>query len=159
MPIVSILAARSACYTTDVESSDDPFARLRRHRYGAVVEGIMEEPSLLVATMFGFVTCYVHGRCVLALADKRPPWRGLLIPTAREHHASLRALLPALVGHPVLGKWLYLKDAAEEFEETARQLVALARADDARIGVESAKFGKGGRTAARGTRRRKTDRR
>lgn len=110
----------------------------------------MEEPSLLVATMFGFVTCYVHGRCVLALADKRPPWRGLLIPTAREHHASLRALLPELVGHPVLGKWLYLRDTVEEFEETARQLVALARVDDPRIGVESAKFGKVGKARKAG---------
>ncbi len=145
MPIVSILAAWSACYTADVESLEDPFARLRRHRYGAVVEELMEEPSLLVATMFGLVTCYVHGRCVLALADKRPPWRGLLIPTAREHHASLRGLMPELVGHPVLGKWLYLKDSAAEFEETARQLVALARVDDPRIGVESAKFGKAGK--------------
>src|SRR5690349_18233215 len=115
-------------------ASDDPFARLRRHRYGGLVEELMEEPSLLVATMFGFVTCYVHGRCILALADKRPPWRGLLVPTAREHHAALRALLPDLTVHPVLAKWLYLKEATESFEETARELVALARADDPRIG-------------------------
>jgi hypothetical protein len=137
-----------------VRPADDPFARLRRHRYGGVVEELMEEPSLLVATMFGFVTCYVHGRCMLALADKRPPWRGLLIPTAREHHAALRALLPALAGHPVLGKWLYLRDSAPTFEEDARRLVALARADDPRIGVESAKFGRAtaqrGRNAERG---------
>ncbi len=73
MPIVSILAGPTACYTAGVQSLGDPFARLRRHRYGVVVEEIMEEPSLLVATMFGFVTCYVHGRCVLALADKRRP--------------------------------------------------------------------------------------
>jgi hypothetical protein len=128
----------------------DPFAKLRRHRYGGVVEELLEEPSLLVATMFGFVTCYVHGRCMLALADKRPPWRGLLVPTAREHHAAMRALLPELVVHPVLGKWLYLNDAVDTFEEAARQLVALARADDPRIGVESAKFGRGAR--GRGTR-------
>src|SRR5436853_5958293 len=135
-------------------SADEPFTRLGGHRYGGLVEELVDEPSLLVATMFGFVTCYVHGRCMLALADKRPPWRGLLVPTEREHHSALRTLLPELVVHPVLGKWLYLRDAVETFEEAARQLVALARADDPRIGVESAKFGRA--TTRRGRRRRTT---
>jgi hypothetical protein len=142
LAIVRILAVVIAWYTAPVPVMDDPFARLRRHRYGGLVEELMAEPSLVVATMFGFVTCYVHGRCMLALADKRPPWRGLLVPTSREHHAALRALLPDLVVHPVLAKWLYLKDSAASFEESARELVALARSDDPRVGVESAKFGR-----------------
>jgi hypothetical protein len=111
----------------------------------------MDEPTLLVSTMFGFVTCYLHGRFVLALADKRPPWRGLLVPTERAHHAELRALVPELVVHPVLGKWLYLRDSAPELEASAHRLVALARADDPRIGVEP---GKGRARSKRATKKR-----
>jgi len=59
------------------------------------------------------------------------------VPTDRAHHAALRALIPDLRVHPVLGKWLYLPDAADDFEASALRVVALARADDARIGVES----------------------
>ena len=120
-----------------MRSVADPNERLRRHRYGGLVEDLVDEPSFLLSTMFGFLTCYVHGRLVVALADKRPPWRGLLVPTDRAHHATLRALIPDLRVHPVLGKWLYLPDAADDFEASALRVVALARADDPRIGVES----------------------
>ena len=123
--------------SADVKPAPDPFERLRRHRYGGLLESLTGEPSLVVSTMFGLVTCYVHGRLVLALADKRPPWRGLLVPTDRAHHAALRVLVPQLVVHPVLGKWLYLRDSVCGFEESAQQIVALARVDDPRIGVES----------------------
>jgi hypothetical protein len=121
-----------------MERQADPFERLRRHRYGGLVADLMEEPSLVVGTWFGFVTCFVHGRFMLALADKRPPWRGLLVPTERAHHAALRAEVPELAVHPVLGKWLYLRDSAAAFDESAEKLVALARADDPRIGIETA---------------------
>src|SRR5690242_15491169 len=93
----------------------DPHGRLRRHRFGGLVEDLTCEPTLLVATMFGFVTCYVHGRFMLALADKRPPWRGLFVPTERAHHPALRALLPDLTVHPVLTKWLHLRDTVPSF--------------------------------------------
>ena len=53
------------------------------------------------------------------------------------HHPALRALVPELGVHPVLGKWLYLRDGTDDFEASAEALVALARADDPRIGVES----------------------
>lgn len=145
--------ARARGYTADVrlgpEVSDDPFARLRRHRYGGLVDALTEEPSLLVSTMFGCVTCYLHGRLVLGLTDRRPPWRGLLVPTVHEHHDALRADVPGLVVHPVLGKWLYLPESAGCFEEAADALVTLARNGDPRIGVESAVPKRGGRTRAR----------
>lgn len=146
------------------ELSDDPFARLRRHRYGDLLEDLTEEPTLLVSTMFGCVSCYLHGLLVLGLAEKRPPWRGILVPTAKEHHAALRADLPELVVHSVIGKWLYLPESAPSFEESAAVLVRLARAGDPRIGVEAtlpsrgrrARAAKPGRkrTTARVTRRR-----
>jgi hypothetical protein len=115
----------------------DPVTRLRRHRFGGLVEELAEEPSFLLSRMFGLLTCYVHGRLVFALGEKRPPWRGILVPTERAHHAELRRALPALVVHPVLGKWLYLRESSDDFEDTAARHVTLARSDDPRIGVEA----------------------
>jgi hypothetical protein len=86
--------------------------------------------------MFGCVACYAHGRLMLALADGKPPWNGVLVATSREHHGALRALVPVLRVHPVLGKWLYLPGGEDGFEREARRLAALARTDDPRIGVE-----------------------
>jgi hypothetical protein len=166
VPIVSFLAAPApqrrhplrprgrTATPVGVRSVPDPLARLRRHRYAGLVEDLLEEPTLLVSTMFGFVTCYLHGRFMLALADKRPPWRGLLVPTERVHHAALRALVPELIVHPVLGKWLYLRDSCAELEASAQRLVALARADDPRIGVEPGKGkSRAKRTSAKRTRK------
>ena len=115
----------------------DPDRRLRRHPFGHVVRELVEEPSFLLATMFGLLSCYLHGRLVLALGEKRAPWRGVLVPTDRSHHTTLRALVPALIVHPVLGKWLYLRDTVDDFDASAETLVRLARAADPRIGVES----------------------
>jgi hypothetical protein len=147
------------------ELSDDPFARLRRHRYGSLLEDLTEEPTLLVSTMFGCVTCYLHGLLVLGLAEKRPPWRGILVPTVKEHQAALRAELPDLVVHSVIGKWLYLPESAPTFEESAAVLVRMARTGDPRLGVEATLPVRGRgrpskpkpkrkRTTARATRRR-----
>jgi len=90
----------------------------------------------MVKPMFGCLACYLHGRLMLVLADRREPWRGVLVPTASEHHAALRAELPALRVHPVLGKWLRLPESADDFEDAAARLVTLAAADDPRLGVE-----------------------
>jgi hypothetical protein len=73
---------------------------------------------------------------MLALASGDPPWDGILVATAREHHAALTGFVPELRVHPVLGKWLYLPAAEDGFERQARRLAELACADDARIGVE-----------------------
>lgn len=134
----------------DYRTRMDPEERLRRHRYGDLVRDLAEEPSFLSTTMFGLVACYLHGRLVLALGDKRPPWRGVLVPTDRSHHAELRALVPALRVHPVLGKWLYLREGVDDFETAAETLVVLARTGDPRIGVESQpRRGRSARKASR----------
>ncbi len=73
---------------------------------------------------------------MLVLADRREPWRGLLVPTAIESHAALRTELSALRPHPIVGKWLHLREAADAFEETASRLVAMVLADDTRLGAE-----------------------
>ena len=110
--------------------------RLFRHRYGELVEAVTADESFVTRIAFGCLSCYLHGRLKLVLADGKPPWDGVLLPTAAEHHASLRRSLPALRVHPVLGKWLYLPASAESFEDDARELAALALADDPRVGVE-----------------------
>jgi hypothetical protein len=115
---------------------EQSLARLWAHRYGDAVDEITQEESFATRSMFGGVACYLHGRLALMLTAGEPPWDGILVPTAREHHAALQADIPVLRVHPVLGKWLYLPAGADGFEREARRLAALARADDPRIGVE-----------------------
>ena len=129
---------------------EQALARLLAHPYGDVVEVLAREPSFLTRAMFGCLACYAHGRLMVALAAGNPPWDGVLVATAREHHGSLRALVPALNAHPVLRKWLYLPAAANGFERAARMLVELALADDPRLGVEpSVRARKPNRTPSR----------
>lgn len=117
-------------------AEDRALARLLDHRFGALVEGLAAEESFVVRVWFGFLACYLHGRLMLVLADKRPPWAGILVPTDPERHQALRALVPRLRVHRVLGKWLVLPPSAPTFEDDALRLVDLARADDPRLGVE-----------------------
>lgn len=113
-------------------------ARLLGHRFGPLVEGLAAEASCVVTPMFGCLACYLHGRLMLVLADRRPPWAGILVATDRARHAALRAIVPALRPHPVLPKWLLLPPSAPAFEDDVLRLVDLARADDPRLGVEPA---------------------
>lgn len=110
--------------------------RLFRHRYGELVEAIADDESFVTRITFGCLSCYLHGRLKIVLAEGEPPWDGVLVPTASEHHASLRRSLPALRRHPVLGKWLHLAPGVDSFEDDARALATLALADDPRVGVE-----------------------
>lgn len=95
----------------------------------------MDDPSYLDKAMFGGRAVHFGGRLVLFFDWKKEPWRGVLVPTEHEHHASLLADFPALIRHPVLPKWLYLSAGAESFEGDAQRLVALVRHLDPRIGV------------------------
>jgi len=112
------------------------YERLGAHRFGWLAEPLVEEASFVLRPMFGSLGCYLHGRLMLILADRRPPWCGLLVPTAREAQPALRAEMPALQVHPILGKWLYLAESAEDFEAVGEGLVRLALLNDARLGVE-----------------------
>lgn len=98
--------------------------------------------------MFGCLAAYVQGRMVMVLAEdpgeksyrgKSYPfdlWDGILIPTEREFHASLRKEFPGLLPHPVLGKWLYLPARHEDFESAARDIARLIARGDKRLGIE-----------------------
>ena len=85
--------------------------------------------------MFGVKAVYLDGKMMLCFATKKEPWSGVLVATDRQHHASLIAEISDLAPHPVLGKWLYLRDSSDSFEQNAEHLVRLARQRDMRLGV------------------------
>ena len=118
---------------------------MRSHPFHWVVELLLEEPSYIEKAMFGCKGCYLYGRLVLVLAARRHrPWMGLLIPTEKKYHRSLRRDHKGLVSHPILKKWLYLAESTEEFEEAAHAIVECVLANDNRIGVEpKAKIARG----------------
>lgn len=97
--------------------------------------------------MLGAKAAYLDGKLMLCFCAGAEPWRGVLVCTAHEHHAALRAEFPALKPHPILPKWLYLPESADAFEPVAAQLVKCAPQRDARLGVAP-------RPRARRTRRR-----
>jgi hypothetical protein len=114
----------------------DELGRARSvHRYAWLWEPLEGEASFVLGAMFGTKVAYLDGRLTLCFTDKEEPWRGVLVCTEREHHKSLLCEFPALSPHPVLPKWLYLAESADDFERVAERLVALARRRDPRIGI------------------------
>lgn len=110
--------------------------RLVSHPLHWIVDEIVDHPSYLERSMFGCRACYIHGRMQLVLAAQgEEPWSGVLVPTVRDHHRELITELPLLVEHPVLGKWLYLSQHQDGFEESVTKLVQLIEQNDTRIGV------------------------
>jgi len=81
----------------------------------------MEEPSYLEKPMFGCLAVYLHGRLSLLLTSKEEPWNGVLIPTDHQFQESIRLDFSNVVQHPVLKKWLYLREASEDFETSAQE--------------------------------------
>jgi len=100
-----------------------------------LAEPLLDEPTLVLKSWFGGRMISHHGLHCLFLGAWRDPWQGVLVCTFHEHQASLRADIPALVQHPILGKWLYLAESSETFERDARRLVQLVRARDPRVGI------------------------
>ena len=85
--------------------------------------------------MFGCDAAYLDESLYLVVADREPPWNGVMVCTSREHHGVLMADVPGLLVHPELGKWLYLPQTDEAFESRAATLVRLALDRDPRMGV------------------------
>jgi hypothetical protein len=107
-----------------------------QHPFQWLLESVEAEPSFFQKPMFGCQAVYIFGRLVLVLAAEEEPWNGLLVCTSREFHSALIGEYPALEPHPILGKWLYLTQAHDNFEEIAQQLVQQIVKEDPRIGVE-----------------------
>ncbi len=114
--------------------SERPVAR-RPHRYAWLWEPLETDATFVLRSMFGAKAAYLEGKLMLCFSAGEEPWRGVLVCTAREHHAALRADFPCLAPHPVLPKWLYLPESADVFESVAAKLVCLARLRDPRLGV------------------------
>jgi hypothetical protein len=107
----------------------------RQFLYRFLLEPLLEDPSAVEKPMFGCLAVYAHERLKVVLAEGDAPWNGLLVPTEHEFHAALRSEFPELVAHPVLKKWLYLREDQDCFERVAGALVNGMVRDDARFGV------------------------
>ena len=115
----------------------DEFPAKTTHPYAWLWEPLEGEPSFVLRSMFGGKAVYLEGRCQFICFAKQDPWRGVLVCTDRQHQKSLIKDFPSLVPHPVVTKWLYLPETADDFESAAQRLVTLVGRRDERIGVES----------------------
>lgn len=107
----------------------------REHPLEWLTEAVQSEPTFVFKPWFGGRSIMLRGKHQLFLTTQGEPWQGVLVCTFHEHHRSLLAEFPSLKPHPVLGKWLYLPETAETFEQDALALVRLAKKGDARLGV------------------------
>lgn len=114
-----------------------PRAARPEHPLEWLAEPILDDPGFEMKSWFGGRSLMLDGKHQLFLSAQGEPWQGVLVCTFHEHQPSLLAEFPALLRHPVLGKWLYLPESAETFERDAKRLVQLARARDPRLGVAS----------------------
>ena len=74
--------------------SSKPAKPINRHLW--LVESLENDPTFLLKSMFGSKAAYLEGRMVLVLADKKEPWRGVVVPMERDQHAALIEALPSL---------------------------------------------------------------
>lgn len=111
-------------------------SKKKEHALRWVVEALEEERSYFEKPMFGCLAIYLHGRLSLLLSSGEEPWNGLLIPTDHQCHDSIRQDFYDVVQHPVLKKWLYLREASENFETVAQDIVEALKLNDMRFGVE-----------------------
>ena len=105
------------------------------HPHAWLWEPFEERMTFSLRSMFGFKAVYLDGKIMFVFCTKQEPWRGVLICTSKDSHASLMADFPALAAHPVLGKWLYLPEANSNFDGLAERIVRRALNHDPRIGV------------------------
>lgn len=116
--------------------TEKAFTRVKAvHPYRWLWEPLAQDPSFVLRSMFGAKAVYLDGKIALCFCARQEPWRGVLVCTSNENHASLLAEFPALKPHPILPKWLYLPEHSDVFESLGEKLVALARRRDPRIGV------------------------
>ena len=112
-----------------------PRAVKAEHPLQWLSEPLAGEPSFVLKAWFGGRTIMLDGNHQLFLTTQGEPWQGVLVCTFHDQQESLRAEFPALVKHPILGKWLYLSESAETFERDAKRLVECVKARDPRIGI------------------------
>jgi len=109
-----------------------------RNSLAWILEAFERDPGYLRKRMFGSDAAYLDGMLCLAVTDGDEPWNGLLVCTSRDRHAALVEDMPALKPHPVLGKWLYVRQGDPAFEEIVEKVTSLVLARDPRVGVAPA---------------------
>jgi len=67
-----------------------------------IFETLEDDPHFFLRKLFSFDAAHLGTRVYLAVSGGDEPWNGLLVCTAREHHASLLRQFPQLVSHAVL---------------------------------------------------------
>ena len=106
--------------------------------------------DLKLKKMFGGLALYRGDLLTLVLMespgdyqykDKKcdfPIWNGVLVATDHPHHQRLKTLLPRLINHPVLPKWLYLRKSVSEksWNKGCSQLARLIVRSSPLIGVK-----------------------
>ena len=92
-------------------------------------EGVIQKP------MFGGRGFYYDQKLILVIFENPGDrtyknitaafdiWNGCMFPSNFENHDEIKNLFPILINHPVLGKWLYLPQQTEDFEEIATQII------------------------------------
>jgi hypothetical protein len=111
------------------------------------LEAFDGQPSFYTKRMFGGLAVYVYGRMVMILTETAGErgyrgksysidlWDGILLAVERDVHSSLMNEFPSLLPHPVLGKWLYLPQTADDFEDVALEIAQGIAQNDQRYGI------------------------
>jgi hypothetical protein len=97
--------------------------------------------GITVKRMFGMHYIYWGKRILMILrkSQKEPEWNGVWIATSRDHHETLKAIVPELDAfyldeYDRHSNWLLLKDDADDFEGPAIKVCELIAHGDPRIG-------------------------
>jgi hypothetical protein len=112
---------------------------MKKFEHEWILEAFAAHPTFFTRGMFGGLAVYLFGRQMLLLVEPtksgRWTWRGVLVCTAYEYHASIQAEFPALMPHDFLRKWLFLDSAREEFESTMEAVAKRIARNDPRFGI------------------------
>jgi hypothetical protein len=104
-----------------------------------ILDPFVEHPTFFTKGMFGGLAAYLFERQMVLLVEPtksgRWNWHGVLVCTDYKHHASIQAEFPALLPHDVLGKWLFIDSAHEDFESTMEAVARQIAGNDPRFGI------------------------
>ena len=114
-------------------------AAMKRFQHEWIFKAFAEHRTFLSKKMFGGLAAYLFERQMLVLVEPtksgRWKWHGVLVCTGFEHHAAIRAELPALRPHEVLRKWLFIESTHVDFESTMQAAATHMARNDPRFGI------------------------
>jgi hypothetical protein len=110
----------------------------------------------LVKPMFGCHALYLGKKIVIILRKRgtHTGMNGVWFATSREHHGTLRKLIPSMRSIPMLGKhptnWQMIPEKSSDFESGVITVCRLVVKGDPRIGKIPARKRPAGRSARAG---------